>query len=339
MDWLMNNPLADMRGPRFLALYAVAITLTIIIRRVLTRQLDWTGNMAPPPIPSKPDPYEIAYLRGGVNEVTRSVVFALVQKGLLRMTPTGRDTVIEREPTPSERQQLSMIERRALDWFAGPQKASDLFKASGLSERLKPFCAEHEQRLQNEKLLTTDDTRQTARLTTLAAASGIVGLGAYKLIVAIAEGRYNVGFLILMAVVGIIVLVKVSGVPRVSRRGRAYLERLQTAFQLSKRQAMAAPALAADGANYATAHAFDPSLVLLVGVFGVGALAGTPFDYYQQSFQRASLAGNGPASSGSGCGSSCGSSDNSSSSSSDGGSSCSSGSSCGGGCGGGGCGG
>src|ERR687895_307775 len=96
MDLLMNNPLADMYGPLFLLVYAAAIALTAVACRVLTRRLDWTANMAPPPIPSDPDPHEIAYLRGGENEVTRSVVFALVQKGLLQVRQQGDDFIIER---------------------------------------------------------------------------------------------------------------------------------------------------------------------------------------------------------------------------------------------------
>src|ERR671912_33278 len=117
MDWLMNNPLADMYGPLFLFVYAGAIAATAIACRVATRRLDWTAKMPPPPVPSNPDPHEIAYLRGGENEVTRSVVFALVQKGLLRVSQTGKDYQVGRTAESPERRGLTQIERRALDWF------------------------------------------------------------------------------------------------------------------------------------------------------------------------------------------------------------------------------
>ena len=56
------------------------------------------------PIPTKPDPYEIAFLRGGENEVTRLLAFDLINRGYLRVAekgkPTGKgtDTVIEADP-------------------------------------------------------------------------------------------------------------------------------------------------------------------------------------------------------------------------------------------------
>ncbi len=335
MDWLMDNPLADMYGPLFLLVYAGVIALTVVACRLLTRSFDWTAGMPLPPIPSNPDPHEIAYLRGGENEVTRSVVFALVQRGQLRMAQQGAEQVIEQGPNAGERQHLSPIERRTLDWFTSPRKASDLFKATGLSPHLKPFCSAYEHHLQKENLLTAHDARQTARLVVFAGASVIFGLGAYKFIVAVAEGRYNVSFLVILGIIGLTVLVKACRVPRVSRRGRTYLERLQLAFErLKYKPALTPEAVGNSMGVTAPAYAFDPSLLLLVGVFGVGALAGTPYDYYQQSFQRAAMTGDGGVSSASSCGSSCGSSD-SSSSGSDGGSSCSSGSSCGSSCGGG----
>ncbi len=350
MDWLMNNPLADMYGPLFLFVYAGAIAATAIACRVMTRRLDWTAKMAPPPVPSDPDPHEIAYLRGGENEVTRSVIFALVQRGLLRTTETG---IVERVWEKKETGHLSPIERRAYDYFLVPYKTSDIYKSGALASQLKPFCDVYEQRLQRERLLTTDDVRQTARMVVLAGASVVLGLGAYKLIVAVAEGRYNVIFLMAFGLVGVFVIAAACRLPRVSRRGHAYLERLQLAFQRLKWQAQAAPALAApNGGEAATVHGLDPSMLLLVGVFGVGALAGTQYDSFEQSFHRAAAANNNAnaANGGSGCGSSCGSASSSSDSSSgswfggggdssgsssDSGSSCSSGSSCGSSCGGG----
>lgn len=334
MDLLMNNPLADMYGPLFLLVYAVSIALVALACRVLTRRLDWTAKMAPPPVPSDPDPHEIAYLRGGENEVTRSVVFALVQKGLLRVAQTGKDYQVSRTTEHPDRRRLTPIEQRALDWFTRSRKPAEMFKTAELAAQLKPFCAAYEQRLQGERLLVTDDIRQTARLVALAGASVVLGLGAYKLIVAVAEGRFNVGFLVFLGIVGAVVLIRVCRAPRVSSRGRAYLERLRLAFERLKYQAQTAGDLKdLNDDNAATVYGgIDPSLLLLVSVFGVGALAGTPYASVEQSFQRASAHG-GDFSSGGGCGSSCGSSSGGSSGGDSGGSGC--GSSCGGGCGGG----
>src|ERR671913_2102111 len=268
MDWLMNNPLADMYGPLFLFVYAGSIAATAVACRVMTRRLDWTTKMAPPPVPSDPDPHEVAYLRGGENEVTRSVIFALVQRGLLRTTETG---MVERVWEKKETGQLSPIERRAYDYFLVPYKTSDIYKSGALASQLKPFCDVYEQRLQRERLLTTDDVRQTARMVVLAGASLVLGLGAYKLIVAVAAGGYNVLFLPVFGLVGVFVIAAASRLPRVSRRGHAYLDRLQLAFQRLKWQAQAAPALAApNGGGAATGPGPEPPMLPPLGGVGVG---------------------------------------------------------------------
>jgi uncharacterized protein (TIGR04222 family) len=342
MDWLIHNPVADMYGPAFLAFYVAAVFVTIVACWVARRALDWTGPMQPPAIPAEPDPHEIAYLRGGENEVARSVIFTLVQKGALEVRHEGDDLVVAPTSARPERRTLSPIERRTLDWFAAPQKVSRLFRADGLAPHLKPFCAAYEQHLQRENLLPTREMLRGAWLLRCAAVLFVAGLAAYKLLIALSRGRFNIIFLVLLAAVGVFLVFKVSNFPRLTSRGRAYLERLQMAFERLKHRAAGSPApayaaptqagtqgVAPVGGDGAVLAAYDPTLPLLVGLFGVGALAGTQFDFFQQSFRRSALAGGSGGSNSPSCGSACGSSD--SSSSSDGGSSCSSGSSCGGG--------
>jgi uncharacterized membrane protein YgcG len=123
-------------------------------------------------------------------------------------------------------------------------------------------------------------------------------------------GRFNVMFTIFLAIVGFVVAIGIGKVPRVTKLGKQYLERLQLAFEGLKYQTPQTLNFQAGAAG------IDP-LLLSVGVFGTGILAGTAFSHYNETFARQHQAG-------SSCGSSCGSG----SSSGDGGGSC------GGGCGG-----
>ncbi|HYE16269.1 MAG TPA: TIGR04222 domain-containing membrane protein [Pyrinomonadaceae bacterium] len=342
MDWLTSNPIADMHGPVFLIFYGGAIALTLAACWLARRRLDWTAGMPPPAIPAAPDPHEIAYLRGGESEVTRSVVFALVQRGLLEVKTVGTGFYVGRAAGVQDRRSLSPIERRAYDWFSAtsaPIKTESIFRDDALPSLLRPFCSTYENNLRRERLINSEDERRAVARVALAGALVIVGLGGYKLLIALSRGRTNVGFLIVFAVVGLVVLYKICRLPRISARGREYLERLRLAFEWLK-STRPAPAVSAAGGDYAAAHAFDPSLLMLVGVFGVGALAGTQYNYFQDSFRRAAVADTSGSYSGSSCGSSCNSSSGGGSSCAGGSSSGSScGSSCGGGCGGGGCGG
>src|SRR4051812_47950246 len=68
MNWLLNNPISEMPGPMFLALYAGLIALIFLEAFFKNRRADRSRELGPMPIPTKPDPCEIAYLRGGENE-------------------------------------------------------------------------------------------------------------------------------------------------------------------------------------------------------------------------------------------------------------------------------
>lgn len=75
---LTHNALADMYGPSFLLLYAIVIVLTLAYCGWSVSRLDATTEERLPLVPARPDPLEIAYLRGGENEVTRVAVFDLI---------------------------------------------------------------------------------------------------------------------------------------------------------------------------------------------------------------------------------------------------------------------
>jgi len=332
MEWLWQNPIADMRGPAFLLFYACASAATIAACALVSRRLDWTGAMPPPHVPPAPDPYEIAYLRGGENEVARAVVFALMRSGHLRVTQQGKKSLIERTGPPVPAASLGQFERRAYGWFDHPRESAEVFQRGGLAEKLRRHCADYEQKLRGEKLLTPPEVGERARLVRLSGLAVIAGLGAYKLAVALSRGRTNVFFLILLGAVALFVLFKACRSPRLSRRGRAHLERLRTAFDRLKgagTNLTETAETARESADGHGAHAapggLDPALLAL-GVFGMAALAGADQTNYARAFHHSTAKGD--TSGGSSCGSSCGSSDSSSGGGGDGGSSC------GGGCGG-----
>lgn len=339
MDWLWQNPVAEMYGPPFLLFYAGVSAATVVACRFAVRRLDWTGRMPPPPVPAAPDPYEIAYMRGGENEVTRAGVFALIKRGLLDFSRDGTKFLVQRTAAAPPREHLSKIERCVYDWFDRPRDSREVFQRGGLADKLKGLCAGYEQALRRDHMLTPPDVASRVALARLSGVAVIAGLGAYKLAAALAHGRTNVGFLVVMGVVAVLVLFAATRAPRISRRGREHLERLRIAFDRLKdggvnsntsgRTADYADAtrelLRKDGEAPAVARAVDPTLVAL-GVFGVAALASTDYQDYKAAFGRASADTGGGGSS---CGSSCGSSDSSSGGGGDGG-----GGGCGGGCGG-----
>lgn len=84
MDFLFDNPLANMFGPYFVVLYTAFLVSTVIVFRISKSRLDKTAHLSLPPVPQNPDPFEIAFLRGGANELARAVIFSLNQKNLVK---------------------------------------------------------------------------------------------------------------------------------------------------------------------------------------------------------------------------------------------------------------
>lgn len=338
MDWIFDNPLANLPGTYFLLLYGAMIVTLAIAFQIIKRQFDMTSGLPLPPIPANPDVYEIAYLRGGENELARAVIFTLAQKGFLQIQTTDNSAWVQQSEIKPDKRSLNYLEQKVYDYFAMPYQTREIFaKSSNLREILKPFATTYAQRLENAQLLTAAEANRQVNILKWTIFLGILALGGYKFLAAILNGYSNVGFLIVFSFAALLIFASMNGLPRVSALGRKYLEMLELTFATIKSQISQPnpkhPQFAAQGARFG---AVDPML-LAVGVFGVGALAGTAYDSYHQAFYKSQQQNAGSASSGSSCGSGCGSSWDSSSSSDSGGSCSSGGSSCGGGGCGGGC--
>lgn len=327
MEILLDNPLATLYGPYFLILYGFVIFFSLIALAIVKQRIDQTDKLNLPPIPQQIDPYEIAYLRGGINEVARSVVFSLLQKRFIEIKHDGKTTEIIR--INNDNFNLSEIEKRALNWFHSTREPKELFDTPGLITELEKYAEMYEARLERQQLLAGDEMQTRFKPWKLGAYLLILGLCLYKLLAALANGYTNVIFLTIFGIVGMFVAFRVARLPRVTKLGKKYLERLQLTFENLKNQSQSSPVVTSPVKSSAQpAFAGVDPVLLSVGVFGGAALAGTMYDGYNQAFQRAQT-----QTSAGGCGSACGTECSGGSASGDGGSSCSSGcGGCGGGC-------
>ena len=85
MGWLFDNFLANMPGPSFLVFYPICAGVILAAAYFFIAMQDTTGGRPPPAIQGAVDPYELAYLRGGINEIIRTAVYSLRQKGLIEI--------------------------------------------------------------------------------------------------------------------------------------------------------------------------------------------------------------------------------------------------------------
>ncbi|HKI21663.1 MAG TPA: TIGR04222 domain-containing membrane protein [Isosphaeraceae bacterium] len=144
MSWLLHNFIADMPGPVFLLLYLLVIAAVVAASSISIRTADQTRGMETPQIPPKLDPYELAYLRGGENEVTRAAIASLIEREFLQIAEqkSGRTKSkrIGRTST-SMAGQIDPVESRVLDWAGFPALPSEIFRPNGLSSRVAAVCA------------------------------------------------------------------------------------------------------------------------------------------------------------------------------------------------------
>lgn len=312
MNWLLANPVADLSGPLFLLVYALVAAAIVVASRLQIAAADTSLQTQLPGVTMDRDPYEIAFLRGGANELLRFTIFDLTRLGFLRVCePVGPrkspDSMVATGAPGSE--SLSSLQREVIAYYAAPHTTAELFASKLPASAAAYGAATFAARLAAERMTTGPELAATATLVRLYGALALTAFAAYRFLTATLRHHNNVIFLAILTVVSLVILFVVTRVPRLSRRGDAYLQRLATAVAPER----VAPVAAGVGV-----------LPILVAATGLGALADTEYAPMTQLFPRRRSRSSGSCSGGCGSASSGGS-----------GSSCSSGS-CGGG---GGCGG
>jgi len=293
------NPFA-LPGPQFLAFYA-ALGVVLLVGLRLLRGLYEGGQDGQVTLQ---DPYLIAHLRGGPEEALRVATLSLIDRGFLE------DQVETLKVADPEKARLVRrpIEKAILERFGTGAPAHVVFDDLGAQR-----AAEGLQRdLERAGVLPDESVKRGRRAALIVALVIVLGVAGLRVAQAFSRGRYNVGFLVVLALLfgGLSALAVFR---RRTARGDALLADIRQLFSGLKQRA----------------HTIRPGgstaeVALLAAVFGVAALPASRFGYAHNLGPKKPESAR---SEGASCGSSC--------SSSSSGSSC--GSSCGGG--GGGCGG
>ena len=316
MMWLVE-PISflNLHGGPFLLFYFTFAVLVLIIASHVLKACDRTDVRFLPPVPSKPDPIEIAYLAGGENNVIRTVLYDLRQRGFIQVDAKLRVHRTQKSARPGE---LTIMEQHVLDVVKSASTVTGLFDNALLRSAVRSACSSVRARLDAQQLLLPQAVMQTATRVLWIGLSAIVGVALIKVFLTLSQGRTNFGVLLVLTVIASgYLLARVSKVKSsiTSRRGSAFLAQLYQAYSGLKFSAMARYGNTRDMPGSA-AGVFEGASLFLIGLYGFGLLRGTTDEHIAKAFERGSN-GNAAACGVGGCGSS-------------GGSSC-----CGGGCGGG----
>jgi uncharacterized protein (TIGR04222 family) len=207
---------------------------------------------------SEPDPYEVAYLRGGGREVLRLHLFDLVQRGYLEIIEiekwlsTERRLARSRNAPPYEA--LSETQQAIVGWFDFPLTAKEI-RTLHTREPVAAACELYRARLEAKgELAYLRDLQTTVRW---------AGIGAAVILVW--AGWDLVGYVTAIAAhVAALTLFR-----RLSRDGRDRLKTLEASFSHLK-----------DRPRTAELDVADPALVMAVAIFGTAVLVGSPYDAF-----------------------------------------------------------
>jgi uncharacterized protein (TIGR04222 family) len=192
---------------------------------------------------------------------------------------------------------LGRIERSVYDHCVEGRTPREVATDSGLGVQLEHICQRVRERLDAEQLLTPEHLGPIAWPLWLGGVSVMLGVALLRLNSGLAADRP-----VVLLVIGMIVAVAAAFVvcqwPRLSKRGRTYLQRLRLAYENLQPQQKTI-----DASGYVT-----PALLLVVSLFGFGALADTTYAAYAELFPTSSghlsidASGDGCG----GCGGDCG---------------------------------
>jgi uncharacterized protein (TIGR04222 family) len=236
------------------------------------------GESAEPPAVNLSDPYLIAYLRGGKNEVLRVATVTLIDRGYL--TVLGSRLVAPDRPPTTLR---LPIEQRLLGHFAKETEAASVFKSRSFDREM----AAYDDELVGLDLVPGAAAKQARNIR---AATGILVLwivAAIKIDVALSRGRSNIQFLFILAILFAVAVIAMTRA-RQTWRGVAMLGSLKYLFgSLKERSTGWLPRE-------------NPSdLLMLAAVFGAATIPTAAFPYMKSLYPKAS---SGSSSCGSGCG-------------------------------------
>ncbi|MGB8839971.1 MAG: TIGR04222 domain-containing membrane protein [Aliidongia sp.] len=275
------NPF-DLPGPTFLVFYGfLGIAVTVLL---------WATNRfaesGPRPRLPLHDPYQIAWLCGGKLGAVRVATLSMIDRNLVILDPVTRtvssgDLVAAPPPQP--------LERAIFTVAAGTVTASALVS----HQTIVDACERHRQQLSAVGLVPTGAMMRSRLVGFMIAMAIMQGTAGAKIYIAVAHGRGNFLFLIILMLVVSFVLAWITSLrrTRIGNRAVADLRRLFAA--LRKR------------AGSIQRGEMTSDAMLLTAVFGLDVLPDTGFGALKLFFRRVADQTR-RKSSGSDCSSSCG---------------------------------
>lgn len=294
MDGYFDNPIGQMPGSAFLALYSLWFLLWLMVAR-LWGTFKQPATSVPVRIPNVPDPFQIAYLRGGVQELLRTVLVDLVEKKrVVEIKPTRTWYQLGTQHShwaisdPQDfGQDLSPAHRVVINGLrANAFTITEIMQQ--LPKELQKVINSYRSPLEDQGLIITEQQALENNNRIFIATFCFTSLGFYKLAAAYMHNRGNVGYLIIGMILGTICIVAAGQRRSLTEKGLQYLKDLRIAFSSLK---SAEPRRPRTESSPTSLQHLSPTL-LGMGIFGAVAIEHSELHPLFESFGSKALASN-----------------------------------------------
>ena len=211
----MNLNPFDLRGPEFLVFYVALLVVTAIVARIFRRlSLEpggGAGKVGELAHQIAQDPYQVAYLRGGREELLRVAVVSLLERGLLE-ADGDRVVLADRDAAAKVRHNL---DKTVLMVVAGDGDARKL-QSHVLAKREADLYGPPLQRL---GLLPDHECQRASRALAFVCVLFLWIVAGVKIGVALSRGHHNLVFLVILSIIAPLVLIAVTH-PRLTGLGQ-----------------------------------------------------------------------------------------------------------------------
>lgn len=270
MNWLLHNPLADMRGVHFLFLYGAVLIVAYLLGWWWLWRSDPTRNLPGLRIPPEPDPFVVAYLADQEKGVLNVALTSLVLRGYIEVqSRSGSEIDIRKKEGHADALHLKGVEASIFEWCRNPGS-----KGARIGERMlagDPACAALKDTVIRLNAVRSSREAKRVWLPVMGLRWLAYGIGPYKIAVALINGHLNVLYLLILCVWGRSILKMSPDTLNRTHLGRRVLSEMRSSFTsllerldglLSERSALV-PLLVAVYGSHILERASDSSLQML----------------------------------------------------------------------------
>ncbi len=297
-------------GPIFIGIYLGLLSLAVVAVCLIRRIHDSSRSLTAVPVPAQIDPFRIAYLRGGEQELTRTAIVDLSERGCIEPTdysngkrktfPTymAQGTWVTNIPQCDPTQEAP-VQRELLEFFRTPHRLHEAVHRR-FQKRIQNLTSDDKAWVNSQSLVHSSAFLWTEFFIALSLIVVLEGVLVYRFWEATTAGRSNVGFLFFSMLLTPLALMAPLAQGRLTFRGKKFLADLQRGMGELRVVKRKTNATEKGEFSFACVHS---DYLLAMGVFGISALNGSDLHSMFLAFQRSSQSAGGC---GVGCGGGCG---------------------------------